>query len=197
MKFLYFATYIVLLSLLSFSCKRNTEPRQQDNPKLGNLLKNPGFEDQLNHWSADSTVMIRTSDPEPHEGAAYIYGSKTFKFKVSQTIDLEESGLRNASLDAENWAVKFGGFQAGCKDQLDSGAISLVFLDSEGKEIDKQSLPSFHSSAIWAEQSRTAKIPRGSRRLVFEFIGERHGRGNNNDAYLDSTYLEFINPSQM
>jgi len=173
------------LAISSFS-------KPQENPKTGNLLTNPGFEQQLDGWHVDGSVATRMANPEPHEGDAYIFGPNTPKFKLQQKVNLTDNGFLDASIDAGKWSLRFGGFQAGYKDQTDNGTISIVFLDSAGDEIGRESLASFYSNNTWKEQSGVVKIPGKTRSIVYEFIGVREGGGNNNDAYLDSAYLEVI-----
>jgi hypothetical protein len=67
-----------------------------------------------------------------------------------------------------------------------------VFTDSAGNEIGRQSLDPFYSSSTWKEQSGEATIPSGARSIIYEFVGVREGGGSNNDAYLDSAYLEVV-----
>lgn len=164
----------------------------KENPTAGNLLKNPSFEQQLDHWAGEGSVATRLADPEPHDGSAYIYGHKTAKFRLKQTVNLTANGFFDESIDSGKWSAKFGGFQAGFKDQKDNGVISLIFLNSSEAEIGKESLASFYSNHTWIEQSGKIKIPAGTRSIIYEFIGNRLGGGENNDAYLDSAYLEII-----
>lgn len=168
--------------------------KPQENPKTGNLLKNPGFEQELDGWQVDGSVATRMANPEPHENNAYIFGPNTPKFKIQQKVNLTDNGFLGASIDDGKWSLKFGGFQAGYKGQTDNGTISIVFLDSAEKEIGRESLASFCSNNTWKEQSSIVKIPGKTRSIIYEFIGVREGGGNNNDAYLDSAYLEVIKP---
>jgi hypothetical protein len=130
------------------------------------------------------------ANPEPHEGGAYIFGANTPNFILRQKVDLTDNGFLDSSIDAGKWSLKFGGFQAGYRDQTDHGTISVVFTDSAGKEIGRKSLNSFYSNSTWKEQSGVVKVPAGARAVIYEFVGVRQGGGNNNDAYLDSAYLE-------
>lgn len=172
----------------------SSHSKPQENPKTGNLLKNPGFEQQLDGWQVDGSVATRMANPEPHKDSAYIFGPNTPKFKIQQKVNLTDNGLLDASIDAGKWSLKFGGFQAGYEDQTDNGTISIVFLDSADAEIGRESLASFYSNNTWKEQSSIVKIPGKTRSVIYEFSGVREGGGNNNDAYLDSAYLEVINP---
>jgi hypothetical protein len=174
-------------SLALFSCNSPIE-----NPTKGNLLKNPSFELQLENWVAEGSVETLLGDPAPHEGSAYIFGKKTAKFRLHQKVNITENGFFDKSIDSGKWSAKFGGFQSGFKEQTDYGVISLIFLNSSGSQIGKESLDSFYSNHTWVEKSGIVKIPSGTRSIIYEFIGTRQGEGEDCDAYLDSAYLEII-----
>ncbi len=183
----------LLLTTLVASISVSSCNKPEERPRTGNLLKNPSFEQQLANWQVDGSVETRLADPEPYDGVAYIFGKNTPKFRLQQNVNLTENGLFDSSIDAGKWSVKFGGFQAGWKSQKDSGTISLVFFDSVGTEIGRESLEPFYSDRTWKEQSGLVKIPPGTRSISYEFIGLRQeGDGNNNDAYLDAAYMEII-----
>lgn len=158
-----------------------------------NLLQNAGFENGLTNWTATGNASIRTDNPPPHEGLNYVFGLSTALFTVSQVVDLEAAGIGATLIDSGEMLAFYGGFQAGWNTQTDNGTISIRFLNAASGEIGSASLASFYSNHTWRKQVGVALIPTGTRSILFHFRGTRT-EGSNNDAYLDSAFLQ-VNPT--
>ena len=154
-----------------------------------NLLQNAGFENGLTNWTATGNAAIRTNDPLPHERSNYIFGLSTALFTVSQVVDLQVAGISATLIDSGELLAFYGGFQAGYSTQTDNGTISVRFLDAANSEISSASLAAFYSNHTWRKQAGVASIPTGTRSIVFYFRGTRN-QFSNNDAYLDSAFLQ-------
>ena len=152
------------------------------------MLTNPGFETGLDGWQSSGNAKIRVSNPLPHDGENYVYGENTPLFSVWQDISLSDKGILFSDIDTGNLNVKFGGWQSGWGTQHDNGKISVSLFDSNMSAIGGASLPNFFSNHTWIEQSGVTQILPGTRFIRYEFIGTRV-EGSNNDAYLDTAYL--------
>lgn len=162
-----------------------------------NLISNPGFEAGLTDWT-NSGASIRTEDPETHDGSTnYIFGEAIASFTISQDIDLLSLGFSESVIDTGIQNIVFGGWQSGWSNN-DEGQISIRLFDVDMLEIGATSLSAFTSDHFWVEQSGTADLLIGTRFIQYEFTGTRIGAFTNNepsqpninnDAYLDSAYL--------
>ncbi len=156
-----------------------------------NLLDNPGFEQDLNHWLyASGHATIRTASPPAHAGGKYLMAGHAGLGDTTtwQTIRLLAEGFSSTLLDAGTHTVAFGGWQSGWNTQQDAGSIKLQMLDGTGAELGSAQTDFFTSNHTWTLREDSIALAAGTRFLRYSFIG-RHAEGGNLDAYLDAAYV--------
>jgi len=160
---------------------------------LQNLLLNPGFEDGVNNWVVNFNGGTRSADPEPWAGGSYFFPGVIDDGFAEQTVDLT-AYFSAAELDSQDLAAVFGG-RVRTFNQLpvDTGEITLVFLDQFGAEIDVPGLgQSRNTIERWELVGARKILPVGTRSVRFEFDTNRES-GTTNDSYLDEAFLYVVN----
>jgi Ca2+-binding RTX toxin-like protein len=154
-----------------------------------NLLANSGFEQGLDFWTTDH-ALIRSTDPSPYAGAAYLFGADdgSATSYTYQTLDLSATGFTVSEIASGSLVVKYGGWQSGWHYQTDSGKIEIIVTDSSSSVLYKADLDWFYSDNTWTLMQGSFALPTAAAQITFGFHAQRYS-GWNTDGYLDDAFL--------
>jgi len=159
----------------------------------GNLLLNPGAEQDIEHWRViegvlESLVSGECEGREPFAGERYFSAGglcegESDYGEARQTVDL---GDWLSDVQAGRLQAHFGGMLRDWGGD-DRPEIRLVFLDEGGEEL-AQSETLGAQTTEWTEVSSVVDVPSEARAIDFVMMGTRNA-GDDNDSYLDEVRL--------
>ena len=113
-------------------------PTLVNNAVWENIITNADFEldntgvslTAITGWTVDTgNWAIRSSNPDPQNGARYLIGSLAATAELTQLIDLAAIGATVANIDSGDFEVSFSGWRLNIAG-LDTGQIEIDALDS-------------------------------------------------------------------
>jgi uncharacterized repeat protein (TIGR01451 family) len=157
-----------------------------------NLLANPGFESGLSGWTPNPSGATQGANPAPWEGSSYFTGGTNADTTISQTIDLLAAGFTAAQLDSQDYVASFGGrVRSRAETPVDTGAITLTFLDGSGVEISHVTELAQNVSDRWELVGGRLTLPVGTRNLTYVFEAVRKS-GATSDSFLDGAFVHLL-----
>ncbi|MCP3876183.1 MAG: hypothetical protein GY699_23950 [Desulfobacteraceae bacterium] len=172
---------LILVSLLSFSTTISAAPFN------ANLLLNPSFEDELNHWATIYGNYNNYAPLNPVSGSWYLHGGDSAYNSTSQSVYPLTLGFTEAQLDSGNLSITYGGWQSGWAG-WDQGKIAIVLFNEDSQVLTEYDLGWFSSTQSWSLRETEVPLIAGTRRINYFFFGERYD-GHHNDAYLDDAFI--------
>lgn len=154
-----------------------------------NLLLNHSFENSsASGWSGDYGRRS-TQDAGPQDGQYYYFAGQRSWATLYQNVSLDLGQLVPWRRDTGGYYLAYGGYQAGCGDN-DQGQIKCGQFDAGGTWItDAESKQGFQKNGkTWTWYGGTARLDPAATKIQFKFDADRNS-GNDNNAYLDNTYL--------
>ncbi len=165
----------------------------------GNLLSNPGAENDLSNWVILEGVVEAVTDGEcagitPNSGEKYFAVGGLCDHseigRLAQNVDLSSY---QDSIDASVLSLNFGGFLSDYSG-VDVPSFHAIFLDEDSLEILETPFVS-HSNNVWKLYSEWVEIPPLTRSVLLELKGTRFG-GTDNDSYFDDFFVK-IGPTDI
>jgi hypothetical protein len=180
---------------LDWSPWSNTEFFMTSASSAGNLLYNPGAEDNTNGWNVSTGILESLSAGEcagtsPHSGN-YYFGIgglcvESAYAEAHQDIDISPwSSTIDAGYGIANWGAWMSDYQGS-----DIPAIRLVFLNSALQAVDSTGWTS-STNTSWTSFTLSDSIPLQTRYIRFSMTGTRNS-GTDNDSYIDDMYLYVV-----
>ena len=159
----------------------------------GNLLINPGAENDLDQWEITEGVVEAQTDGNcdgiaPNSGDKYFaVGGLCDHSEVGRVIQSVDVSAYLDSIDAEVYSAKFGGYMSNYSGS-DLPEMRLLFFDENELLLEETE---YISSLIstWTLHSSTVEIPAQTRTILFEMKGTR-SVGLDNDSYFDDVFLQ-------
>lgn len=138
-------------------------------------------------WTEPSTLGIRSLNPVPLQGTAYLMGGGTVLAEPYTDFDLETlSGHTSAELDAKDSTVVLEWYQSNYDGINDSLDVQLIFLNGSATILDTFSTGDtiVPTAFIWNRRSLSASRPAGAVKMRLKLVFKRDS-GTNTDSYLD------------
>lgn len=144
-------------------------------------------------WTDEVGALdVRSSNPQPFEGAFYFFGGQNAQTISRQRVDLIGSGLTAQDIDGGNAWVNPGWVQNIFDSSSDPGAIGIRLLDVSQVEISTQYSPiDSAGTQNWYRRYYPVSIPSGTRFIDILIRADRT-IGTNNDAYFDDITCEIF-----
>ena len=155
------------------------------------LLKNPGAEEQLEHWNVVSGEwQTKSSNPTAVEGNSYFSAGQSLNAEISQSVDL--SGY---SFDIENNQIGFA-FSGMIAAELsyDRAKVIIEFINSDGDVLSTWDSGEKNSNNSWIEVSSELVAPKGTSTANIR-LQSRRLSWPTNDAYFDKLSFKAIGAS--
>ncbi|MCA9061773.1 MAG: right-handed parallel beta-helix repeat-containing protein, partial [Planctomycetaceae bacterium] len=154
-----------------------------------NLLLNPGFESGLTGWTVNAEAAVHQVAPPAFQGFSYLGVGDVPTGFAAQDVDLAAAGFNAAAIDNGNLVAIFGGrIRMADEVTVDTGQITLSFLDQNNVPLSDVSVLASGSTDRWELSGSRTVIPAGTRRVVYRFESTRV-TGLSNDAFLDAAFL--------
>lgn len=158
----------------------------------GNLLQNPGAENDVNSWSVETGILESLSSGEcagtsPHSGT-YYFGigglcTESAFARAHQDVDVS---LYSSVIDSGFCIASWGGWMSDYAGS-DIPAIQISFLDGGLQPIDSTGFIQTNSST-WLSFTQSDSVPPQTRTIRFTMTGTRNS-GTDNDSYIDDLHL--------
>ncbi|PKP03387.1 MAG: hypothetical protein CVU11_08610 [Bacteroidetes bacterium HGW-Bacteroidetes-6] len=158
----------------------------------GNLLQNPGAENDVNNWVVETGILESLTSGEcagtsPHSGTYYfgIGGLCTESAFARAHQDVDVSSYANV-IDSGVCVASWGGWMSDYAGN-DIPAIQISFLDGNLQPIDSTGFTQTNSSS-WLNFTQSDGVPPQTRTIRFTMTGTRNS-GTDNDSYIDDLFL--------
>ncbi len=159
-----------------------------------NMLADPGFEFGTGNWLGDGGGRGNWTPPGLQEELLYYFPGYVASSTIFQQFDLAGLGYDADRLATGGYWAEFGGYQASYPKWWtavdDEGQISLVQQKSDYSDNGSTGL-GWQLPTVWTLFEGAVQIKPSTTRVTYAFETRRNGGAlDNDDAYLDSAFLE-------
>lgn len=156
-------------------------------------LTNPGAESGTTGWTNEvGSLATRSTNPDPHSGAAYFSGGANAATKARQRLTLTTAtGLSTAEIDAGGLWARLSWWQASFGQTDDDIAAAGLRVMDGGGATQAESIgqkAELFPEKIWMQRSHALAIQTGSRSLDV-LLDMTRLSGTNLDGYFDDLSL--------
>jgi hypothetical protein len=154
-----------------------------------NLVKNGGFETELENWRGD-VATISTYDKKLGKNGCSINQYVGAEWKgIDQIISIPKN---TAAVEFSGW-VKTEAIEKG-KNEWNTGKFDIEFLNSGEKRIENQSIASVLGTTPWTFYKKTITVPAGASKLrIMLALGQTNGSIFFDDIKAVAITLEQLN----
>jgi len=137
-----------------------------------NLIKNPGFENELLNWRGEENATISPYDKKSGKNSCTINQYVGAEWKaVDQIVSIPKNTV---AIELSGW-VKTAGIEKG-KNVWNTGKFDIAFLNSGEKEIKNESIASVLGTTPWTFYKKTISVPAGASKIkVMLALGQTNG----------------------
>jgi hypothetical protein len=137
-----------------------------------NLIKNPGFENELLNWRGEEAATISPYDKKSGKNSCTINQFVGAEWKaVDQIISIPKNTV---AIELSGW-LKTEGVEKG-KNDWNTGKFDAAFMNSGDKDTKSESVASVLGTTPWSFYKKVITIPKGASKLrVMLALGQTNG----------------------
>lgn len=137
-----------------------------------NLIKNGGFETELENWRGEGVATISPFDKKTGKNSCVINQFVGAEWKgLDQIVSIPK---KTAAIELSGW-VKADGIEKG-ENSWNTGKFDIEFLNAGEKGIKNESIASVLGTTVWTFYKKTIPVPAGASKLrIMLALGQTNG----------------------